>query len=218
VAIIDQARHNYLVDNLIGGNGYDGVYISGPDATGMGLERNIIGAYYDGADLIPLGNGQHGVHIESPDVHYVYLRENQIAHNAFDGVYVDGADVVEILLYRNSIYHNRAGIRLVGGANGGIEAPTISGVRLGPLQVDGTSCPDRWVEIFGNETTGNQGRQYLGTAQTDSTGNFSVPIAIIPQPYNYLTATATDDELGTSEFSAAFAHSIRNVFIPLIQR
>ena len=220
VSIMDQAHHNTILDNLIGGNSLSGVYISGPDTSGIWVAENIIGAYSNGADLIPAGNGQHGVHVETPDVEYSFIENNQISQNALDGVYVDGVDVTRIVISGNSIYYNREGIRLLGGANSDIEPPTITETARGSVMVRGTACPDCKVEIFGNRSTENQGQQYLGYTYADSSGDFSASIFYIPLLFINLTATATDEDLGTSEFSDIYVATVTagNLYLPLILR
>jgi hypothetical protein len=218
VAIMDQAHHNVVTNNLIGGNSLNGIYITGPNASGIWVEDNIIGAYYDGVDLIPIGNGRHGVHIETADVIYCHIINNNIAQNAFDGVYVNGVGIIRIMILGNEIYHNNMGIRLLDGANGGIGPPTITGTTQGSVLVHGTACPDCRVEIFGNDSTENEGEHFLGHTLSDSSGNFSASLLYIPQPYIYLTATATDDDRGTSEFSDIYMATVTGeiVFLPMI--
>jgi len=64
--------------------------------------------------------------------------------------------------------------------------------------VSGVACPVCTVEIFSDEE--DEGRVYEGTTIADAAGHFTLDKAS-PLTGPYLTATATDAEGNTSEFS-----------------
>jgi len=59
---------------------------------------------------------------------------------------------------------------------------------------------------------------YLGSAVAEAGGAFALSLGTLSQPY--LTATATDETKGTSEFSASYeAPALRlRVYLPLVIR
>ncbi|HNT54201.1 MAG TPA: NosD domain-containing protein [Anaerolineaceae bacterium] len=122
------------------------------------------------------------------------IQGNQIANATSAGIWVDGAQTNTIR--RNSIWANPfKGIFLDNGANNNLPAPAIS---LDASGGSGTTCPNCIVELFLDE--GNQGRFYLDSLIADSSGNFTFP-PYCPLPYTNLTATATDLQGNTSQFS-----------------
>ncbi len=63
------------------------------------------------------------------------------------------------------------------------------------------------IEVFGDD--GSQGRVYVGTVVTDNAGQFNLKMDLAPPSASLCTATATDSDGNTSEFSAA--HLISSV-------
>ena len=80
-----------------------------------------------------------------------------------------------------------------------------------------------YLEMFGNDGCDpsgyGEGQVYLGstTLLTNSShnGSFSV-VLTVPQPYLFITATATDPSGNTSEFSLCQAAS--SVYLPLVHK
>ena len=95
-------------------------------------------------------------------------------------------------------------------------APVIAAVSGGSdlITIEGTACAGCTVEIFGNINNDGEGILYLGSAVAVG-GNFS--LTEDSHGLHYLTATATDAALGTSEFSAVYRTPYR-VYLPLLMR
>ena len=122
------------------------------------------------------------------------IQGNHIANATSAGIWVEGAQTNTIR--RNSIWANPfKGIFLNNGANNNLPAPSLS---LSTVGGNGTTCPHCAVELFLDE--GNQGRFYLDSLVADAAGVFSFPV-YCPLPYPNLTATSTDLQGNTSEFS-----------------
>jgi parallel beta-helix repeat protein len=122
------------------------------------------------------------------------IQGNHIANATSAGIWLEGGQTNTIR--RNSIYANPfKGIFLNIDANNNLPAPNFSLNATGGI---GTTCPSCTVELFLDE--GNQGRFYLEDVVANDTGAFEFP-ALCPLQYPYLTATATDLQGNTSEFS-----------------
>ncbi|MBN2147501.1 MAG: right-handed parallel beta-helix repeat-containing protein [Anaerolineales bacterium] len=185
--------------NMIAGGGRNGIYMAGATVSGNVVANNVIGTNWSGnADF---GTGGDGIQIDFGAHHNTIGPGNMIANNDFSGIYVDDDTCLGNIFTQNRIYENvLLGIELIEGAHGGIQPPVIITTTFSPIEVTGTACPGCTVEVFGNSTDDGEGEVYLGSAVADGDGNFSVPLATLTYPY--LTATATDATLGTSEFSA----------------
>ena len=94
---------------------------------------------------------------------------------------------------RNSIFSNQGlGIDNSGGGNLEIDPPVITMIG----SVSGTAIPNSKVEIFSGPD--NEGKTFEDSVYADGFGNFTwsgIPVG------PYVTATATDNEGNTSEFS-----------------
>jgi len=122
------------------------------------------------------------------------IQRNHIANATSAGIWLAGGQATTIR--GNSIYANSwKGIFLDSGANYDLPAPNFSLTTTGG---SGTTCPGCTVELFLD--AGNQGRIYLDSVVADDVGAFQFPMRC-PLPYPNLTATATDSEGNTSEFS-----------------
>jgi parallel beta-helix repeat protein len=135
---------------------------------------------------------------------------NIIDYNGADGVFVASGSGNAI--GDNSIFSNTSlGIGLATGANANQQAPVLSGVHavVGGIQVSGTltSTPNTTfaIELYANPSSGSSGKTYLGTvmARTNSAGvaSFSYVTAFSSSNGRFFTATATDPNGNTSEFS-----------------
>ena len=202
--------------NLISGNDTFGVYIADTNTTGNIVKGNYMGS--DATGSAALSNGNYGVYILNGAQDNTLGPKNTIAFNGSHGVRVDGGSTDGNVITENSIHDNTgAGIGLSSGANGGILAPTITSVVLGPpITISGTACNDCTVEVFSNPDTDGEGWHYLGSTVANSSGDFSLNVGSISEIY--LTATATHATDGTSEFSTTFTSAIRSIFLPLIMR
>ncbi len=196
--------------NFISGNEY-GIWIEESGATGNWIHGNAIGMAVNGE---PLGNGYGGVHISIGAQHNTIGRDegnnglgNFIAYNGGDGVDVDTPTAFGNAISHNAIFANGGlGINLTNGSNHDIAPPIILSAPSGPGDVTGTACPGCTVEVFVNEVDDGEGMGYWGSAVADGGGNFTLSVLFLPFPY--LTATATDPDDGTSEFSAVFTAEI----------
>jgi hypothetical protein len=146
---------------------------------------------------------------------------NIIAYNGLgegsDGIYATGTGTNQNIFTQNRIFANLGnGIDLVLGANNSIARPVITGEETGSIVFSGTACTGCLVELFGNPLGEDEGRYYLDSTTANASGNFSFTFSIMSYPD--LTATATDPEDGTSEFSEVFTSQFRVVFLPLIKK
>ncbi len=188
-----EARENFIQANVISGNSGSGVHIL---SAGNLLRGNRIGIAVSGSAA--LSNGFDGVRVEggSNSIGGILPDDgNAIAHNVGAGVRVTAQPAN--LIRGNSIYENGSGIELDAGGNKGIKSPVLSAVTRS--SVAGKTCAGCAVEIFSD--SGNQGRVFEGIAVGDGSGNFSfVKVGTLAGPF--VTATATDGDGNTSEFSA----------------
>ena len=206
-------------DNVIGFNHFDGVTIWGSSNV---VQGNYIGTDSAGSDL---GNGLSGVSINSwaaPDGSSNTVGpDNVIAFNAASGVRVDGDGASNNTITHNSIFTNTAvGIDLFDeydlwpgvtpndpndsdtGPNGLLNFPVV--ISATTASVSGTACADCTVEVFvaDAEPSGHgEGRTFAGSGAADGSGNFNVAVnGVLAE--DWVTATATDGDGNTSEFSA----------------
>jgi hypothetical protein len=205
--------------NVISGNADLGIFTSDV-TTGVVIERNRIGTAADG--VTALANGGDGVRIAGSGN---AIHANTIAFNGARGVAL--ASGVGNAVRENAIFANGGlGIDLgiVGvtpndatdgdnGANGLQNFPVLDRPLIGGSTVGGTlrskGGTDFTIEVFANlacdATTHGEGRELLGTATatTDGSGlaSFTATVARTLST-EVLTATATDPDGNTSEFSA----------------
>ncbi len=219
VYLLNGAHHNtvgstYPEWNIISGNGGSGVIISGTGTVNNTIRGNLIGMAADRFTL--MGNAENGVLITAGAQDNTVGPENVIVGNLLDGVVVEGSDTSGNRITQNGILSNTLGIHLLNGANGDIIAPVITAVSAGsdPITIEGTACAGCTVEIFGNINDDGEGILYLGSAVAVG-GNFS--LVENSHDLHYLTATATDVDLGTSEFSAVYRVPYW-VYLPLLMR
>jgi hypothetical protein len=192
--------------NLISGNTYFGVEIRGTGADSNQLENNVIGTARDRTTPLP---NRDGVIIEdgaSYNTVGVAGQGNLIADNTRAGVGVIGVASTGNTITQNSIFGNGGlGIDITNPAlnppalvNGGSPG-TVTGTFTGGANSTIT------IEFFASATnTPGEGETYLGsvTVTTDSSGNASFTFNFTPvagEPH--VTATATDQNGDTSEFS-----------------
>lgn len=200
--------------NIISGNQFGGVVLHGTATTGNTIQGNFIGTGYDG--LIPLSNGGDGVQVTDNAIDNTIGPANVIWYNAGDGVSVESA--YHVTITENSIYLNEElGIHLVGSANDGLPAPTITQTAVGSLYVEGIGAPpNATVELFSSPNSDGEGKTYLGSTTADISGVWSLIVACSADPF--LTATVTDLPGNTSEFSLPFSSTVHCRFLPLIAR
>jgi hypothetical protein len=213
--------------NLISGNGSWGIFFDS-SANSNSILGNLIGTDLSGMGSLPnnrgieFGSGSGGSSFNTVGGTAAGAG-NTVAYNLSDGVVVGTASVGDVIR-GNSIYANASnggrGIRLSNGGNLQLPSPTIASASPGAsTQVAGnlTSTPSTAfiMDFYANtalDASGHgEGQRYLGSA-TVSTGaggsagfdstTFPVPLAA-SSPGEWITATATDPNGNTSEFSLA---------------
>jgi CSLREA domain-containing protein len=180
--------------NVISGNG-TGMLIRGPDTSGNVIAGNYIGTDDSGSQELPNGRGiwivkgAHANRIGGTEPG----EGNLISGNYLAGVNVDGPACVGNTIRGNSIHHNQLkGIYNEEGGNRELEPPAISSIN----PVAGTACPNCTVDIYSDSQ--DEGELYEGSTIADAEGNFTFEGK--PAGPN-ATATATDSDGSTSEFS-----------------
>lgn len=134
---------------------------------------------------------------------------NIIAGNSGDGLDLFDSSTIKNRISQNSIYSNQSqGIGLFTNSNNNQPAPTISSATLSPSLVNSggiditamTSAGVNTIEFFASPSGGDEGQFFIGSVS--ASGSFSVSIsAAVPTGY-VVTATATDANGNTSQFSA----------------
>lgn len=200
---------------VVSGNVGNGIEIDG--ANGNTVIGTLIGT--DAAGILPLGNGGNGILIDNSSQNTIGSAANQvgipvnvIAFNSANGISVESGNSNEILA--DSIFDNAlSGIDLGSGANRNQAAPVLTtAVRLPfSLEVSGTltSTPNSiyTIELFASNANDSSGHLYIGSVkvQTNAAGTakFTFSGALPPASFPFITATATDANGDTSEFSLA---------------
>jgi hypothetical protein len=198
--------------NVISGNGWSGVDISGTDSNGNTVLGNYIGTDETGA--LDRGNGKDGVRIESSAQNNTVGPDNLIAYNTECGVSVYYSQTTGNTVTQNSIHSNDdMGIQLFYGGNGNIPAPAVTAAST--RYAMGTAGAGDTVEVFTGPDA--EGKQYLGTTSADGNG---IWLALGPFTLDtWVTATATDASGNTSRFSAwAVPGDCSPVFVPLTMK
>jgi T5SS/PEP-CTERM-associated repeat protein len=208
--------------NTIGSNviatGPFGIYMDGDHGIVHGnlIQRNFLGTDITGTNF--LGNGQ-GVFIDRSFANTI--SNNVIAGNSGTGVIVSGFNATSNAVLANSIFANGSlGIDLSSGGNFSQTNPVITGVAFGGGNVtlsgtlkSGTNASFR-LEFFGNASCDGsgfgEGQTFLGftNVTTDASGSaaFATTLANVGGQSTF-TATATDTNGNTSEFSACASDS-----------
>jgi hypothetical protein len=206
--------------NLISGNTLDGILITDVPAaasTANLVQGNKIGTNVAGTGAV--ANGGSGVHILASNNTVggtTAGAANTIAFNKADGVFVESGTGNAIR--QNSIFANAGlGIRAAPGANNNQPAPTLSSATYNPffffqtLSVKGTmtGVPGSQVtlEFFANPAGDPEGKVFLGSlvVTIGPGGSVSFTFTLHTTAVSkgmLITATATDANNGTSQFSA----------------
>jgi parallel beta-helix repeat protein len=222
--VIVRSSGTIVRDSLISANRSNGVYVT--DSTGTIIRGNRIGTTF--IWISDLGNAANGIHLqESRDS---IIEDNDIAFNRHHGVSVAGEGRGNRFT-RNRIHSNGLlGIDLGrdgrdpidpgdldDGPNGRTNAPAVTSVEGNCSEatirgrIDARPSTAYRIEAFSVAEpdiwgTGEGGR-YLGAIDvtTDSSGSAQWAIAADDDLDRWITATATDEDGSTSEFSAALA-------------
>jgi len=207
------AHHNVIEENLISGNAGIGVHLLEPGTNGNIIRNNRIGTDASGTSALP--NTAFGVGFLNGPRHNTVGPGNLVAYNGLDGVVVDGdgsqTSTVDNTITANSITANgQLGIRNFRGGNAEVAVPALATATA--TQVSGTACANCTVEVFSDAA--DEGAVHEGTTTADASGNwtFSKP-ARMTGPY--VTATATDGQGNTSQFSTP-AWIARRMHLPLV--
>jgi CSLREA domain-containing protein len=207
--------------NVISGNNGPGVLINtnaADTAQNTQFTQNFIGTDASGED--DLGNTGPGVLIaQGSGVGNSDISNNTIAFNSL-GI-ASGDNTSNNRFLTNSIHDNDGlGIELDGNANAAIEFPTLSSVARdssGNVEATGTyhGVPSATylLDFYASpscDSSGNgEGQSWLGTITTepangsvDATFDTGTSLSTYAAPGSAITATATDDNGNTSEFSA----------------
>jgi CSLREA domain-containing protein len=223
VRLQDGVNHNIVANNVIGNNLRGGIRATGTGTESNQIYNNRIGISLNGTAL---PNGGFGIQIGSLSIANQIGPNNIIANNPVGITLVD-AGTDRHTITQNSIFNNdRLGIDLTPisgvtpndsgdadtGPNQELNWPVLKTATT--TQVTGTACSESAVpkpcriEIFIAERRtsdsggGNygQGKTFVGSGTTTSNGSFSVSLSGVSAG-QYLTATATDAQGNTSEFS-----------------
>ncbi len=231
VYIPNAGSHNQIIGNIIGVDGYitvgQGSYaivVAGgsPDTV---IQNNLIKGNGGGMyvldnpsfsqppppverariiDNIVANNGPYpGIILGSSGV---LVQGNTVYGNANDGISVErgwAGDATGNTLTTNSVYSNTGqGISFTGGANNYMFPPILT--EVSDLKVRGIAVPTSTVEIFSDDD--DEGRWFHGSVTADASGRFTFTAAV-PFTGTNVTATATDVDGNTSEFSSPYAPS-----------
>jgi hypothetical protein len=203
--------------NVISANGGSGVFIAGVSATSNLIAGNFIGT--DVSATISLGNRGDGVTIQNASNNTiagtVTGAGNVIAFNHHDGVLVDtgtGNAILSDLIFSSG----NLGIELLNNGNNDLSAPrllaasqTDSGTMVVGMVFHGTPNSTFTVQLFSDpsaDASGHgEGQQLLGTftVTTNPAGiaTFEITVPTVVPVGQIITATATDANNNTSEFS-----------------
>jgi len=167
----NQTSHNTILGNLIG-----------VDSTRTDAWENAI-----------------GIHIEDGGSENIIGPNNIIAYNDVVGISVIHSSSLANTFTQNSIHSNKLGnIHLEEGGNTELLEPFIYDFELATGTLLGTTCSNCTVEFFSASDIG--GDIYEGQTTADASGSYTF-IKGTPFTGPHLTATATDVNGNTSEFS-----------------
>jgi hypothetical protein len=187
------ATHNMITGNIIGGSGNAGVYLCCAAEGGNVVTENQIGA---GFGRIPLANGS-GIIIDRTS-HNVVGPANLIGFNDGDGISF-WEDTPFNIVTQNRIWDNAGpGIVITSPSQIMPQPPRLLNFDLQAGTVSGVACANCSVEIFSDNDA--EGAIYEGQTEADESGAFTF-MKGAPLTGPFLTATATDPNGNTSEFS-----------------
>ena len=197
--------------NVISGNKNNGVLLLGngiPDTYGNNILGNFIGTDWMGTSVLP---NKYGVNIDGEFASYM-IRDNiiggscanVIAYNDSFGIRMYGSSALNNSVLKNKFFGNAVdGIRLLAAANSNIAKPNLSSAIAfkDSLIVSGTASLNSSIELFWSFN--GQGKNYIGSGNSDAIGNFQVKIKM-PADANAsskVVVSATNASGSTSEFS-----------------
>jgi uncharacterized repeat protein (TIGR01451 family) len=227
--------------NIISGNGTEGVRINNTTATGNAVKGNRIGTRGDGTAALP--NAGDGVVVinsaANNTIGGVAGEGNLIAFNSGVGVRVDSGTGNAILT--NAIYANQglgidltpAGVTandLGDGDNGANNlqnfpvlqtANSVAGGSMVQGTLNSTASATFTIQFFANDVvdaSGNgEGQLFIGSTSvtTNASGNasFNAPLTGSATTGQFISATATNAQGNTSEFSACIAYGAADMSV-----
>ncbi len=196
------ADHSLITDNVIGGNGSAGIYLSFVADGHNTVTGNTIGT--DPSGETRLGNHQ-GILVDHSG-HNVIGPGNIIAFNR--GGITFWEDTPNNTVTQNSIHDNRGpgsafdlgglGINAIDPSDVRRVSPRILGFDLPAGSLTGLACASCIVEVFSDSD--DEGRTYEGQTEADGTGFFTFSNGgAFTGPH--VTTYATDPGGSTTEFS-----------------
>jgi len=202
--------------NLCSGNN-GGILLYDEGTSYNTITGNLIGTDVTGFE--PFGNID-SMFVSGGASHNTIGPDNIIAYNRERAIVIQGANSLGNTIAKNSIHDNEwGGIQLLEGGNGELPSPLITAFDATSGVLTGTACTNCTIELFSEETSWEdcedvrrlsaEGRVYEGRAETAHDGTFSFDKGD-PFAYPHLTATATDAEGNTSEFSLATSGTMRS--------
>jgi hypothetical protein len=212
--------------NVIAGNGTDGIAVSGSDYV---IQANLVGIGADGVTAV--ANGRHGIRLlnTAADGLIGGAAPNYVANNKSAGILLavnaaQGNAILSNVVHDNGalgIDTNGSGVNandvgdLDTGANNGQNFPVLDASFAGGTTIDGTldtnaAVKSFTIELFANpscDASGHgEGAELVGSlvVATDVLGHaaFTAPLSRTVGASEFVTATATDPDGNTSEFSA----------------
>jgi subtilase family serine protease len=178
-------QYEFTGQNIIAGNLDCGIYISGEVANNNQIVNNQV-----------IYNESHGIYL-SDRVQGTTIYWNAIAYNAGAGVVVHGTNAIQNKIISNMITENGLEGILLEGGNLMLPAPEIT--LITESFISGIASPEALVQLFGDPE--DEGETLFGETTCNAAGNFTW-IGIMSG--TNITATATDPNGNTSEFSGPF--------------
>ena len=188
------AQRNTFADNVIGGNREHGIYLN--NCHGNTIANNGIGV--DATGQVDLGNANRGIDLCCGSQGNGIGPDNRVAFNKDRGIVLANVATLYNTITRNAIYSNISlGIDNSDGSNTELSPPAL--IQVSADTVIGIApVASAVVEIFSDD--GSEGRIYEGSATAGVDGSFTFSKTGGFHGPN-LTATATDADGNTSEFS-----------------
>ena len=220
IMLNEQANHNIIGgDRDIGAGpiGYGNLISGNSDGIGIvGASDNIIAGNLIGTDTtgtIAHGNRHPGIFVEGEANRNFIGPGNIIAFSDNFGIDVRSLSGFSNTITQNNIHHNTwSGIHLQDRSESKITAPIVLDFDLVDGTVSGIACLDCSIEIFSDSD--DEGEIYEGVTTADQGGWFSISNGdSFTGPH--LTATATDSEGNTSEFSLPTYSTHRSVLLQI---
>lgn len=230
----DTVNKNVSYNNVVSGNGGNGLRFYN-SATLNEFRNNLVGFAADGVTPLPNGvlyprlepkdqKGDNGV-MAMGGSHHNLIIGNIIANHPGHGIWFtndptsgtenrSGMKTAYNTISQNSIFNNgKRGIAWSGTSSGspnrGLAAPVLSDATS--RAVSGTACANCTVEVFiadkssvGGADDAGEGQTFIGSGMSDGAGAFTVQTSDTALGV-ILTATATDTDGNTSQFSKNIA-------------